>query len=84
METLYFCFLRYFSERCRETIMLACCLQSKNLQHTSHSKVKKRRKVLHVYGGVKLTKILQGVFWTRNSVSNNFFKKKDVFFDIFY
>ena len=23
METLYFCFLRYFSERCRETIMLA-------------------------------------------------------------
>ena len=22
METLYFCFLRYFSERCRETIML--------------------------------------------------------------
>ena len=26
METLYFCFLRYFSERCRETIMLAIFL----------------------------------------------------------
>ena len=26
IETLYFCFLRYFSERCRETIMLAIFL----------------------------------------------------------
>ena len=26
METLYFCFLRYFSERCRETIILAIFL----------------------------------------------------------
>ena len=26
METLYFCFLRYFSERCQETIMLAIFL----------------------------------------------------------